>query len=524
MSLKAFTQPVSESFSQKFRSQVGHISKHSGTHFAGTIVTIVLGYLFKVYLARVLGAEALGIYALGMTLVGFLGAFNSLGLVESAVRFAAVYRAARNWNELRALLWRGGAILLCVNAGFASLVLVFGGSAARGLYHSTALARYIPWFALLMLIGAVSTFYNRVLAGYGQVGRRTIITNFIGIPCTMLFSIVLIGMGYGLRGYLSAQVCSSALVLTLMLILIWRLTPPEARRMSALPARLAPEVWSFSGVAMGVLLLEFVIGQVDKVTLGYFRGAKEVGIYSIAAAIVAYTSLFLNSVNQVFSPVIADLHTRKDMEMLGRLYRALTKWILALTIPLAIVVMVDARPVLAVFGHDFESGWPILLIGTTGQLINCAVGSVGLLLLMSGNQNRLLRVQASMAAVVTVTSLIMVPIWGAIGAAIAAAITNAGTNAWNLVQVRKVLGLSPFSRGYMRLAFPSAGCALGSIIWRYAGCWSRNSWLALGAGLFLSYFVFVALAFTGGLDQDDRTVGNALWSRLRGAVSRGIEA
>ena len=69
---------------QQFRSQVGHISRNSGVFFAGTIFSVALGYFFKVYLARVLGPEALGIYALGITLVGFLDAFNSFGLVESA--------------------------------------------------------------------------------------------------------------------------------------------------------------------------------------------------------------------------------------------------------------------------------------------------------------------------------------------------------------------------------------------------------------------------------------------------------
>src|SRR5581483_4940613 len=118
----------------------------------------------------------------------------------------------------------------------------------------------------------------------------------------------------------------------------------------------------------------------------------------------------------------ADLHTRGDMVILGRLYRSLTKWTLGLTLPLAIAVMVYASPLLLMFGHDFQTGWPILIIGTAGQLINCAVGSVGLLLLMSGNQRRLLRVQTGMTIVMTVASFAMVPLWGIIGAACAAAL------------------------------------------------------------------------------------------------------
>jgi O-antigen/teichoic acid export membrane protein len=511
---------------RQFRSQVGHISRNSGVYFAGTIFSVALGYVFKVYLARVLGAEALGIYALGITLVGFFGAFNSLGLVESAVRFAAVYRAAHKLDQLRALLWRGGAILLAANVLFGAILLKWGGMVAARFYHSPALARYIPWFTALMLLGVISTFYGRILAGYKEVGRRTLITNFIGSPATMLLTILLLHLGLGLRGYLLAQVLGAVLVVALLLAFVWKLTPSEARLSLHWPSPLEGEVWSFSAAAVGVLLLEFLMGQVDKIALGFYRGAREVGIYSVAAAVVACVSLILTSVNQVFSPVIADLHSRKDNAMLARLYRALTKWILGLTAPMAIIVIVYARPILRIFGHDFEVGWPILIIGTVGQLVNCGVGSVGLLLLMSGNQRRLLRVQAAMAAVMTVASIVLVPVWGIVGAAVAAAITNAGTNAWNLFEVRRVLGLSPFSRSYFRLLIPTIAALLAALVLKFEANIFQRDWFAIAVSLLGSYLVFAGVVAAMGLDEDDRVVGYAMWSRVRRSVPRveGMES
>jgi|SRR5580692_1410318 O-antigen/teichoic acid export membrane protein len=530
---QSMNQPVVETSAedlaartQQFRSQVGHISRNSGVYFAGTIFSIALGYLFKVYLARVLGAEALGIYALGITLVGFVGAFNSLGLVESAVRFAAVYRAGNKLEQLHSLLWRGGAILLAANLLFGALLLKFGGVVAARFYHSAALARYIPWFTAIMLLGAISTFYGRILAGYKEVGRRTLITNFIGSPATMLLTILLLHFGWGLRGYLLAQVLGALFVVALLLAIVWKLTPSEARLSLHWPAPLEPEVWSFSAAAVGVLLLSFLMSQVDKVALGVYRGAREVGIYSVAAAVVAYVSVILNSVNQVFSPVIADLHSRKENTMLARLYRALTKWILGITAPLAIVVIVYARPILRIFGPDFEAGWPILIIGTVGQLVNCGVGSVGLLLLMSGNQRRLLRVQAAMAVVMTVACIALVPIWGIVGAAVAAAITNAGTNAWNLFEVRRVLGLSPFSRSYFRLLIPTAAALVPVLFLRFEGRMFQRDWFAIAVSLLGSYLFFAGAVAATGLDEDDRVVGHALWSRVRRSAPsvEGIES
>src|SRR5882757_9500386 len=148
-----------------FRQQMGHISRHSSVFFAGTIFTAATGYLFKIYLARVLGAEALGIYALGMTIIGLLGILNGLGLPDSAVRFVALYAASKRFEALRALLWNGAWMLLAANLIFAVGLLKVGPWIATHFYHSPELVRYIPLFALIMVTGALNTFFSKVLAG-----------------------------------------------------------------------------------------------------------------------------------------------------------------------------------------------------------------------------------------------------------------------------------------------------------------------------------------------------------------------
>jgi O-antigen/teichoic acid export membrane protein len=511
---------------QQFRSQVGHISRHSGVLFAGTIFTAALGYLFKVYLARVLGAEALGIYALGITLVGFIGVFNSLGLPWSAVRFAAIYRANRMMEPLRSLLLWGGAILFAANVVFAAIFLGVGGVVARRFYHSSGLAHYLPWFAAIMLLGTISGFYNRILAGYKEIGRRTVITNFVGSPTGMLLAVLFISIGWGLAGYLLAQVVSAGIVIVLLLIAVWKLTPDDARFLLPWPPVIEKEVWAYSATTAVITLLEFLMGQVDKIALGFYLGARSVGIYSVAAAVVAYESLILNSVNQVFSPIIADLHSRGDNAMLARLYKALTKWVFALTLPLAVMVMLDARTVMHIFGRDFEPGWPVLVIGTIGQLVNCGVGAVGLLLFMSGHQRRLLQVQMAMAGVMTVGNIALVPIWGIVGASVAAAVTNAGINVWNFLGVRKVLGLSPFGRSFAKLIPPAlASTLLMWILERQRGL-REHDWLAIGVSLLASYGIFAAVTAVFGLDADDRLVLGAIWKRIRRSVPNlsGIES
>jgi len=502
---------------RSFQAEMGRVSRQSGIVFAGTIFTAVLAYIFKIYLARVLGASALGIYALGMTIIGFLGIGNVLGLPDAAMRFVAQYAASENFAALRSLLWKGAALLLTGNLVFGALLLEAGPWIATHFYHSPQLIRYLPLFAAIMITGALSSFFGKVVAGYKEVGQRTMITHFISSPLTMAVAVVLIALGGGLRGYLVAQVLASVVVLALLVGLSWRLTPVAARSLNLRKVSLAPEVWSFSAAMFGIRLMEFVMSQSDRVALGYFRGAREVGIYSLAAAVIAYETVILQSVNQIFAPVIADLHTRGEKILLGRMFQTLTKWMLGLTLPLAMVAIVFARPVMRIFGHDFAIGWPILIVGTLGQLVNCGVGSVGFLLLMSGHQRRLIRVQAVMAVVMVGLSLCMVPLWGAWGAALAAAATNIGVNLWNLVEVKSTLRLSPYNRSYMKLLPPLGVTLLTILLMSRASIFLRVEAMNLVLTLALAYAVFVASAFSMGLDADDRLIAEAVWSRVRQA-------
>jgi O-antigen/teichoic acid export membrane protein len=178
-----------------------------------------------------------------------------------------------------------------------------------------------------------------------------------------------------------------------------------------------------------------------------------------------------------------------------------------------------ARPFMRIFGHDFEYGWPILVIGTVGQLINCGVGSVGYILLMAGHERRLVRVQVTMATAMLVLSAALVPLWGTIGAAVAAAIANIGTNLWNLFEVKKQLGLSPYNLGYFRL-LPATGAAVAATLAvRHYSYFFGHDWLIIAVALGLAYTVFACFILMAGLDSDDRLIAGAIWSRIGSAFA-----
>jgi len=504
----------------EFRRNMGQISRHSIIFFAGTIFTMGAGYLVKIYVARVLGAELLGLYALGMTLVSLTQLFGCLGLNSASARYVAVYSATERYEQLRGFLTWSVGIIFFLNL-LLSIGLLFSGEwLSRRLYHAPELGQFIPLFGVLAVLGALHVFYCQVLAGFKDIAKRTIITNFIGTPVVIVLTVLLLAVGTGMRGYLWAQIVNSIVVVGLLIAAAWKLTPKAARFSWAAPQPLDAEVRAFAAAAFGMGALDFLVTQADKILLGLYLNPALVGIYVVASTLSGLIPLVLQSVNQIFAPVIADLHTRKRNDVLQRLFQTLTKWVFGLTLPLALVVIVFASPLMRIFGAVFEAGWPVLVIGSIGQVVNCAVGSVGYLLLMSGNQKRLMRVQFVMVGVSLLMNITLIPILGVVGAALASASVNVAGNIWNLLEVRKALQIFPYNRSYFALVIPATLSAATVVLLRNWTSSMVRPWLGVLAAVAASYLVFSVVAVRFSLDDDDRMIATSAWAQIRGSLFR----
>jgi O-antigen/teichoic acid export membrane protein len=514
------TDPASEVLDLEFRRNLGLISRHSMVFFAGTVFTMGAGYLVKIYVARVLGAELLGIYALGLTLVSLTQLLGTIGLNGTAARYVAVYNSAGKFDALRGFLTRSTGIVVSLNL-ILSIALVFSGrSIARTLYHSPALGRYIPMFAVLAFLGALNVFYSQILAGFKDIAKRTVITTFIGSSLVIVLTVIFLALGMGMWGYLAAQIIAAVVVVALLVAAAMKLTPAAARFSRVALPPLDSEIKAFAAASFGMSALEFLGSQADKILLGLFLNPRLVGIYVLASTLSSFIPIILQSVNQIFAPVIADLHAQSRLDVLQKLFQTLTKWVVALTFPLACVIVVFAIPLMRIFGPDFVAGWPVLVIGAIGQVVNCGTGSVGYLLLMSGNQRRLIKVQFVMAAVSILVNVTLIPVLGLVGAALAGASVNVAGNLWNLAEVRKALRISPYNRSYYGLLIPAGFAAAAAMGLRFYSAAFGHPWLVILLALVLSYGVFCSLAVVFSLNSEDRMIARSVLSQLRGGLQK----
>lgn len=90
--------------------------------------------------------------------------------------------------------------------------------------------------------------------------------------------------------------------------------------------------------------------------------------------------------------------------------------------PLLLLFLIVPRWAVGIFGSDFEKGGILLSILVIGQFVNVSTGSVGYLIMISGN-GRMMKNNVVFGAILSVVlNVILVSMYGSIGAVIAVAL------------------------------------------------------------------------------------------------------
>ncbi len=482
------------------------LAKGVGIVFIGQVAGRFLAFGLQVVLGRLLGATGYGLYALSVSTLEFGSRLGQLGLANGLVRYVAVSKAegnpARLKGTLLASLALGGMATAAVGTG---LFLLAPWIAAR-FFHEQGLI----WPLRLMAIGL--PFYSLAMllqSGLRGLQRMTVFT-LVGLfrqVATLLLATALVIAGSGVLGAVGGFAVAALLTAVLGFWLLSKSLPtgtwavrPEFRLKELLRFSLPLYLAGFSFLLMT---------RTDIIMLGYFAPAEQVGAYRAAVALARLVVFGLAAINTAFAPMIADLNQRKAMEELREMYRVGTRWGMILSLFVALPLLLYPREVSGIYGPRFTMAvWPLVaLVGF--QLVNAGVGSVGFMLQMSGYQDWVLANNLVTAALNVGLNLWWIPKWGIMGAALATGTSLALNNLLGLVEVKVLLKMHPFSRGYARLGGVTLAALGIYLLCRVVGClWEYGLPMVMG--------VFI-IAFLGlGLTRGDRLVLAAIWRKLRG--------
>lgn len=404
--------------------------------------SIGLMLLLSVVLARGLGPTQFGDYAFVTTLIYVMSLPIGQALMQLATRESASAHHDNDRSQLAGLLvwgWRRiGAVTVVV------AVFVVAVALPRATWQSA------DRWTLLVLVSPALPFIGAIALRAGVLAglKRVVVAQIGELLVRPVAQLVLVCLALT-AGMLDASVAALAFTAAsiagfAMVTLLGRDIPRALPASDALPR--GDSRWSRAWLPFVLLVAASALNvQIGLLLLGWLSPSDQVGAMQIAEQGSRLVALSLTIVNMVIGPYVVRAWKDFDRRQLQELSRRSARLALVVSLPVALPMVFFSGPIVGfVFGVDYKELAAIPLAILAGaQLINVAFGSVGLLLTMSGHEHDALAGLAAGLALNTVLALILIPGYGAIGAAVASAL---GLVAWNVllaIRVRRRIGLRP---------------------------------------------------------------------------------
>jgi len=412
-----------------------HVARGTAGLFASRVCFTGLMFGVNVILARVLGRGGYGSYAYALAWVVLLGVPGILGTDQLLVREVAVYRTRGAWGLMRGFLRRANEAVLVVSVALAAIAAVIARVLARE-GNSESLMVFCVALLLLPLI---------TLTRVRQAALQGLNILVVGqLPETLVqpsVFLVLLGVTYWRLGRhltpgwaMGMNVAATGAAFVVGAVLLRKYLPATAKG-----AEVAYPDWGWLRSALPLMFLSSVAviyGQADLLILGALKGAKAVGVYGVADRGADLLAFVFTAAISAMAPTIASLYARGDLEALQIMVTKLVRVTLALSVPVAIAFIGFAYWVLLwIYGAEYVAGQRALAILSVGQLVNVAMGPVGMLLIMTGHEKDATWSIGISALVNVGLNFALVPKWGLEGAAFSAASSMV---LWNCLMARAV--------------------------------------------------------------------------------------
>lgn len=191
-------------------------------------------------------------------------------------------------------------------------------------------------------------------------------------------------------------------------------------------------------------LATLLIGNIDIIMIGSMIDLSSTAVYAIAFYIGSVIAVPQRSITKIASPVLADLLKRKDFASIDNLYKrtALTQLIAGSLIYIGI--WANMHNVIALLPGEYSGiYWVVVIIGLS-KLFNMATGVNGTIIINSRHYRFDLYTNILLVILTVATNLLLIPVYGIIGAAIATALSIFVYNIVKFVYVWVKFKMQPF--------------------------------------------------------------------------------
>jgi O-antigen/teichoic acid export membrane protein len=391
-----------------------------------------------------LSTTEVGRFNLSFTVAGLIGLIVLFGMDRAVVRYVASYWSRGERSRELGITVSSITLLLLLIVVITPTFWLGADTIAQTVFQKPELTPVLRAFILSVPFVALTRLLMGILQGYKWM-KPIVLIEQIGVPTLRIIGILVIILAFDQTSVLASYsfLIASVIGCIAAVKVTWRflLSRKEGKGLTSLYSELLQYSWPLFGAS----ILNRTNTYTETLILGAVSSTQQVGIFTVSFKIAFTLTMIFQSINSILAPFIAEVYAHSDTQQLAQQFKAVTRWILTLTLPIALVTFLEASDIMAVLKPEYIAGAPILQILTVSYLISVAVGPVAILLTMT----RYARLNLLDLFLTLILSLLLdftlIPRHGAIGAAISGAVAMTFLSILRLIQIYLAFGIHPYS-------------------------------------------------------------------------------
>ncbi len=385
---------------------------------AGSATSRILVLIAMVLTARVLGPTSFGEFGLIQSTLGVAGLMAGLGLGGTATRFVAQYAGSdpKQAGRIVALVVFVSWVTVLAVSG---LLVASSGYIARSALATPELQAAVATGALLLIATTIRGIQNGILAGLERFNVIARLNVFEGV--VSLVGVVTLARLSGVKGALLGLAMGSAIAW----IVGRRLLAEELRDRGIEVTRTgcSQHLQILSGYSLPSLMANLVATPVLWFAMAFLarseHGYAELGIYNAAYqwhGPIMFIPMVLMSVS---IPILVQEWEAGRLRRFRKVISGMCGATLAIALPVIIPLAVASPWVMALYGHEFESGWIVLILLLAAAPLHALSKIASGALLGMNRAWSVFGVNLAWGTSLCAMTLWLVPAYGALGLSIA---------------------------------------------------------------------------------------------------------
>ncbi len=408
--------------------------------WAGNLGRIVIGLVALRLVTGVIPEAELGAYWILTSLAALLSNFADLGIGLAVARHLPL---APSPDSARRLMHTVLAIRLAALLFLCVLIAVARPWILR-LFDADSIAAHYGYVYVFVVVTNLNDLYIGFLQGLNRFRAIAVFALLSSVTRLMLILILVKGLGFLVAGLFVSEALSLLLAVVLS---AWScshgLRPRFHREQALIQLRFGFPLYlntllSYSATRLNTLMIARMIGPVA------------VSLFSVAARVPDQLSMVLRSYTQVYLPNMSRFLAARDEERARRLLTASLRLMGFCFAMLTMALGFFRHELMALLAPPAYQQAAVAIPLLVGALIFAALGSIlGHTLVAMGDSRTPLWINIWTTLVSLALNLVLIRVWGFLGAALASLLFNlVGYIVTDVVVSRR---LPPSGRGYLAL-------------------------------------------------------------------------